>query len=270
MVDTYAVMGNPVAHSKSPLIHSEFAKQTGQDLQYLKIEVPLDQLSVYLDQFQREHGRGLNITVPFKEDAYHWLEQHTERASMARAVNTIKFFEDGTSCGDNTDGIGFMRDLQQHEFSVKGKKVLIIGAGGAARGIIPPLLEQNPEEITIVNRTPAKAISLAQDFQPYGRITTTTYEQLAHPFELIINASSMSLSQQTLTLPTTILGRKTFCYDLMYSQHRTVFLQWACEHGITQLADGLGMLVEQAAESFFLWRGVRPDTRRVIQLLTAG
>jgi shikimate dehydrogenase len=268
MTDRYAVVGNPIAHSKSPLIHAEFARQTGQDLSYTTLLAPLDGFAATVKKFQAEGGRGLNVTVPFKQEAWQLATRLTERAQLAQAVNTLKFEDDGI-LGDNTDGAGLVQDITRSlGFAIHGKKILLMGAGGAARGVILPLLKECPALFAIANRTPAKAHELAQQFLPHGDISSGEYSSLAScHFDLIINATSSSLSDELPPLPPGVFSPGSLAYDMMYGKGLTPFLRFAQSNGASQLADGLGMLVEQAAESFFLWRGVRPDTRPVMAML---
>lgn len=267
MVDTYAVMGHPVAHSKSPFIHEQFAKQTHQAMQYLKIDVPEDKFLEYLTLFAFENGKGLNITAPFKQQAFSLMSEITDRAHIAKSVNTIKIMQDGRLFGDNTDGVGFIADLtNQHHFSLKEKSILILGAGGAARGLLYPILSQVPRCIMLANRTLLTAQNLADDYRPYGNILVSGLTNISGTYDLIINATSM-IQQEVFTLNPSALTRNTFCYDLMYGQEPTPFLKWAVSNGATKISDGLGMLVEQAAESFFIWRGVKPETKYVIEKL---
>lgn len=268
MIDKYAVVGNPVAHSKSPFIHSQFAKQTQQPIQYTAIEVPLDQFPQFIKKFQLEGLKGLNITVPFKQEAFALVTICSERAKIARAVNTIKFLETGEILGDNTDGIGFIRDLTDHyHVGLAGKRILIIGAGGAVRGILYPLLQQHPELIIVANRTLATAETLAQEFKQWGNIAASSLDTIEGNFDLIIHGTSAGLQNETILLTPKILKQSTFCYDLIYSQSLTPFLKWAKDNGVNKFADGTGMLVEQAAESFYIWRHVKPETKNVIALL---
>lgn len=270
MSDRYAVIGNPIAHSKSPLIHAEFARQTSQDLTYSALLAPLDGFAATVRKFQGEGGKGLNVTIPFKQEAWQLATRLTERAQLAQAVNTLKF-EDGGILGDNTDGAGLVRDITGNlDFAIHGKKILLMGAGGAARGVILPLLKENPALFAIANRTPDKAHELAQLFLPHGDISSGDYASLAGcHFDLVINATSSSLSGERPPLPTGVFAPGCLAYDMMYGKGLTPFLQFARDNGADRLADGLGMLVEQAAESFFLWRGVRPDTRPVMAMLKA-
>jgi len=268
MTDRYAVIGNPIAHSKSPLIHAEFARQTGENITYMAILAPLDGFANTLNQFREEGGKGLNVTVPFKVEAFSLATTLTERASLAQAVNTIKF-NNGITLGDNTDGAGLVRDIQENlHCPLQGQRILLMGAGGAARGVMLPLLNQNPLSITIANRTPEKATELQQQFSSYGTVEGGGYESLAgREFDIVINATSSSLSNDLPPLPTGVFAQGALAYDMMYGKGLTPFLEFAKAQGAAKLADGLGMLVEQAAESFFVWRGVRPATQPVIALL---
>lgn len=268
MTDHYAVIGNPIAHSKSPIIHAKFAEQTGQDMAYTAILGPLDGFADAIRQFKAEGGMGMNVTVPFKQEAWQFATRLTERARMAEAVNTLKF-EDDATLGDNTDGAGLVRDIEHNlGFTIAGKKVLLMGAGGAARGVLLPLLEQKPLLLVVANRTPAKARDMAARFSSLGVVSGSDYAGLAsHQFDLVINATSASLNNALPPLPSGSFAPGSLAYDMMYGKGLTPFLLFAKEQGAAHLADGLGMLVEQAAESFFLWRGVRPDTKPVIDLL---
>lgn len=266
--DQYAVMGNPINHSKSPRIHSLFAEQTGQILEYIAIQVDQGGFSQAVGNFDAAGGKGLNITVPFKQEAWERVTERSERAERAGAVNTIKF-EGKTIFGDNTDGVGLVRDLVENNGVVlQDKRILLMGAGGAARGVLAPLLEQQPASITIANRTVDKAVELANNFSDLGNITGSGYEDLAgQQFDIIINATAASLQGELPPLPGSILADNACCYDMMYGAEPTIFMQWASEHDAAKVLDGLGMLVSQAAESFFIWRGIRPDTKTVIAQL---
>lgn len=269
--DRYAVMGNPIAHSKSPQIHSLFARQTRQNLVYSAILVELDQFAQAASTFAENGGKGLNITVPFKSEAWRWATQRSPRAERAGAVNTIVFRPDGTRYGDNTDGAGLVRDLKHnHGITLGGQRVLLLGAGGAVRGVLTPLMEEHPAQLVIVNRTAGKAIELASDLTDLGPITGCAYQDLdTEQFDLIINGTSASLQGDVPPLPASALAAECLCYDMMYGAAPTAFVRWAQQHGAQRALDGLGMLVEQAAESFFLWRGVRPDTGPVIAAIRA-
>ncbi len=268
MTDLYAVAGNPIAHSKSPVIHNAFARQTEQDLLYKALLMPLGQFAAKADKFFTHGGSGLNVTVPFKEDAFRFATTHTPRALRAQAVNTLKKMPDGSIQADNTDGVGLVRDLTlNHQVSLAGKRILLLGAGGAVRGVLQPLLEQQPAELVIANRTVSKAEQLAADFADLGKVSASSFEGVSGAFDLIINGTSASLGGELPPLPLTVFKDGTVTYDMMYGAGRTVFNQWAHEQGVTTTIDGLGMLVEQAAEAFYVWRGVRPDTAVVIDML---
>ena len=269
--DHYAVFGDPIKHSKSPRIHKIFAEQTGQALEYKAQEVPAEQFSEAVAAFFAKGGKGLNCTIPLKELAWAYADVKTERAGMAKAVNTLALQPDGFLLGDNTDGIGLVTDLiSNHGVTLAGSRILILGAGGASRGIIAPLLEQSVQALVIANRTLDKAVNLAAEFQHQGGITGCGFSDLKNQlFDLIINATSTSLSGQLPPLPEALLAKNGVCYDLAYSNGPTVFVKWGQENQALKSLDGLGMLVEQAAEAFFIWRGIRPKTRPVIELLNA-
>lgn len=265
-VDRYAVMGNPIGHSKSPKIHALFAQQTGQHLSYEALLVDIDGFAAAVDQFQHNGGKGLNITVPFKQEAWALIAHRSPRAERAGAVNTIAFADDGSRYADTTDGVGLVRDLTiNHGITLQQKRVLILGAGGAVRGVLEPLLEQKPVELVIANRTAAKAAELAQLFCQCGNISGYGFEALTgRQFDVVINGTTASLEGEVPPLPENVLATDACCYDMMYGNKPTAFQIWAQQHSARQALDGLGMLVEQAAESFFLWRGVRPKTAPVI------
>jgi shikimate dehydrogenase len=272
MTDSYAVFGNPIAHSKSPLIHAAFASQTGQDLVYSALLAPLDGFRAAVSAFRAAGGCGANVTVPFKEQAYALATRHTPRAQAAGAVNTLKFEADGL-LGDNTDGAGLVRDLVANlGFSIAGKRILLMGAGGAARGVILPLLEQQPASVFVVNRTADKAIALIQSFGDQRNLSGGGYTALSGTcggaFDLVINATAASLAGDLPPLPEDVFAPNALAYDMMYGKD-TPFLAFARMHG-ARTADGLGMLVEQAAEAFYVWRGVRPDTASVMQMLRSA
>jgi shikimate dehydrogenase len=271
MTDHYAVFGDPIKHSKSPRIHSLFAQQSQQDLDYVAQQVPAETFVTVANDFFANGGKGLNCTVPLKELAWQYADQLTERARLAKAVNTLVKQADGSILGDNTDGIGLVNDLiSNHQIQLAGKRILILGAGGATRGIILPLLDCQPAQISIANRTVSKADALVADFAAQGRLTALGFEALAgQQFDLVLNATSASLSDQLPPLPADLLAANACCYDLAYGNLPTTFVKWALAHGAAQSLDGLGMLVEQAAEAFFIWRGVRPATTDVIALLDA-
>lgn len=266
--DRYAVIGNPIAHSKSPDIHTRFAAQTGQNLVYERILAPLDGFAAAVQDFVQAGGRGLNVTVPFKLDAHALATSLTERAQAAGAVNTLVF--DGSAIsGDNTDGVGLVTDIVGNAgITIAGKKVLLLGAGGAARGVILPILHEQPAELMISNRTFAKAAELASIFASHGYVDACEFDALQKPFDIIINATSASLDDDVPPISPAVFGAGAFAYDMMYGDAPTAFMRFALEHGAS-VRDGLGMLVEQAAESFFIWRGVRPDTRPVFADLRA-
>jgi len=267
MMDKYAVIGNPISHSKSPLIHHAFAKQLGHSLTYSAELIPLNGLESGLERLQNEGFKGLNVTVPFKEQVWQILTEKSEHATLAGAVNTIIFNEDGSRYGDNTDGLGLCQDLiQNHGIELTNKRILLLGAGGAARGVIQPLLNHNPAELIIVNRTVSKAHDLTTLFTS-DVISASEFEQVSGPFDIIINATSASLQGDVPPIPETTISKQTICYDMMYSDSDTAFIQWAKKHQAAQTSDGLGMLIEQAAESFLIWRGTKPKTQPVIDLL---
>jgi len=270
--DRYAVFGQPIKHSKSPRIHQLFAQQTGQALSYEAQEVPAEQFESAVSTFFAEGGKGLNCTVPLKELAWAYAQYKTERAQLGKAVNTLALQVDGTILGDNTDGVGLVTDLTvNHDISLGGSRILILGAGGATRGIIAPIFEKSPQSITIANRTIDKAAKLATEFQHKGTISGCGFNELKNrQFDLIINATSASLSGQLPPLPEDLLVKQGVCYDLAYGNEPTAFVRWGQENRAVKSLDGLGMLVEQAAEAFFIWRGVRPQTQPVIDLLNAG
>lgn len=269
--DRYAVFGHPIKHSKSPRIHRLFADQTGQTLEYTAQDVPAEQFSAAAENFFNEGGKGLNCTVPLKELAWSYADHKTERAQLSKAVNTLKLQADGSILGDNTDGIGLVTDLiANHAISLSAIRILILGAGGASRGIIAPILEQAPQSLVIANRTVDKAAKLAAEFHGKGLVTGCGFDGLENrQFDLILNATSASLSDQLPPLPVGLLATNGNCYDLAYGNEPTAFVRWGRENHAAKSLDGLGMLVEQAAEAFFIWRGVRPETRPVIELLNS-
>jgi shikimate dehydrogenase len=266
MTDRYAVFGHPIAHSKSPQIHTAFARQTGQDMTYEAILAPLDGFAESVVAFIATGGRGANVTVPFKEAAFKLADRLSPRAKRAGAVNTLTFDGDGI-LGDNTDGAGLVADLTRNlGCALAGKRILLLGAGGAARGVIEPLLDQQPAALVIANRTVSRAQELAEIF---GRgVTACGFDAADTPFDLVINATAASLAGDLPPLSPRVFTPDTLAYDMMYGRD-TPFLTFARTHG-ARTADGLGMLVEQAAEAFYLWRGVRPDTAPVIAGLRAS
>ena len=271
MTDLYAVIGNPIAQSKSPRIHAEFARQLKQDLRYEAMLAPRDGFAAAVAAFRTGGGKGLNVTVPFKLEAFALATERTERGERAGAVNTLKF--DGkTILGDNTDGAGLVWDIGERlGCAVRGKRVLLMGAGGAAHGVMLPLLRQAPTVVIVANRTVGKAIELELHFTPFGNVRGGDYASLAgQQFDLVINATSASLAGELPPLPPGVFAPGALAYDMVYANEPTRFLAYARDHGAARCADGLGMLVAQAAESFVLWRGVRPDIEPVIAMLRRG
>ncbi|MBS1145252.1 MAG: shikimate dehydrogenase [Proteobacteria bacterium] len=270
MSDLYCVFGNPIAHSKSPAIHAAFAAATGQELNYVARLAAVDGFFAAMSDFVAAGGKGANVTVPFKEDAYRASTRLSERAARAGAVNTLAFAGDEI-VGDNTDGAGLVRDIVHNlGFPVAGKRILLLGAGGASRGVIAPLLAEKPASLFIANRSSEKAVGLAGAFADMASIEAGSFEQTAgRSFDLVINATSASLSGENLPLPAGIFAPGCLAYDMMYGRGDTPFLAMARQQGAARLADGLGMLVEQAAEAFFVWRGVRPATGEVLAALRA-
>ena len=277
-MDQYAVVGNPISHSKSPLIHTLFAKQCSQELEYSKLESPLNGFSDFVNDFfygngnyfAESHqglGKGLNVTVPFKEQAWSLCSQLSDGAKLAGAVNTLYLNDQNKICGENTDGIGLVRDIKNQGISFEGKKILIIGAGGAVRGVLQPILNEMPEKVVVANRTLSKADALVAIFSELGDVSSSGFDQLSEPFDIVINGTSASLGGQLPDISSAIFSSSTIVYDMMYAKALTVFNAWAKEQGVRAVYDGLGMLVEQAAEAFFIWRGIRPKTEEVIQLL---
>ena len=265
-VDRYGVMGYPVTQSRSPMIHRLFAAQTGQEIQYELLQVSPDKLEQAVRQFQRTGGKGLNITVPHKTEVTRLVDHLSERASTAGAVNTLTFRE-GEVFGDNTDGFGLLRDLVVNlEISLEDMKILVLGAGGATRGIIGPLLEMQPTSLIIANRTLGKAEALATHFSRSGPVSACRFNAVPvnEDYGLIINATSAGVRGQTPPYPGAAISDQTICYDLSYGLKPTPFSVWAKEQGAARSFMGWGMLVEQAAESFRIWRDVRPDTADIL------
>jgi len=268
--DKYAVIGHPISHSKSPVIHKLFAEQTGENLIYEAIDVPPDELHAAVTRFVALGGRGLNVTVPHKQSVIELMDSLTERAEIAGAVNTISKLEDGTLCGDNTDGVGLIIDLRDNlGLDLETMNILILGAGGAARGILAALAELRPDSLMCANRRLERALTIRDELADIGRISARSFEELAEDdaengtFDLVINATSAGLEGNVAPFPENIVGPDTLCYDLSYSMRETPFITWAKEHGCKQAVQGWGMLVEQAAESFYIWRDVRPATADV-------
>ncbi|MBL1141394.1 MAG: shikimate dehydrogenase [Proteobacteria bacterium] len=273
-LSNYAVFGNPINHSKSPQIHSLFAEQKGITLNYQAIEVPVDSFKDYVNSFVEQKGKGLNITVPFKGDAFSLCDILSDRADISGSVNTIWFDKDKNIYGDTTDGKGLINDLIiNNEIDLNNKSILILGAGGSVRAILEPLCAQKPKQIVIANRTVSRAVQLAKIFSNHGNIQACSYADLSEKlygqrsFDVIINGTSLSLNGRLPTIPKSTIGNTTCCYDLMYSDKETIFMKWASEQGAFKVLDGLGMLVEQAAEAFNIWHGVMPDTAPVIKQL---
>jgi len=269
MTDRYAVIGNPIKHSKSPQIHGSFAKATGQKLEYTAIEGPLGGFAGAVNAFRDAGGRGMNVTVPFKLEAYALAGELTPRARLAGAVNTLKF-EAGRILADNSDGIGLVNDIQRNlGLPLSGKRVLLLGAGGAAHGALLPFLEQRPAELVIANRTVGKAKTLAQEIAAHGPVRGGGYADIGgEAFDVVVNATSASLKGELPPISPVVFKADGLAYELAYGMGLTPFLRLARDAGVRRLADGVGMLVEQAAESFLWWRGVRPETRAVIDTLT--
>lgn len=270
-LDRYAVFGHPIKHSKSPYIHQLFAAQTQQQISYNLQDVPAESFTAAMKDFFQQGGKGLNCTVPLKEIAWQQVDTLSERARHSKAVNTISLQKNATLLGDNTDGIGLVTDLAfNHAIPLLNSRILILGAGGASRGIIAPLMAASPSQIFIANRTIAKALILANDFSRLGEISGGGFDSIKNQqFNLIINATSTSLTGKLPPLATNILAKKGYCYDLAYSNQATPFVLWGQAQNAKKSLDGLGMLVEQAAEAFYIWRGVRPKTAKIIKQLNS-
>jgi len=272
-VDRYAVVGNPIAHSLSPRIHASFATQTGQYLTYEAIEIPIGAFEKGIRDLQQQGYLGVNVTVPFKREAWELCDRLSTRAENAGAVNTLSFTPDAKITGDNTDGVGLTRDLINNlQVSIEQRKVLVLGAGGAVRGVLGPILELSPRSLTIANRTIEKAKALARDFGKHGDIQVVAYDAFgSDTYDLIINGTAAGLSNEVPPIPDTVLGDGVVCYDMMYNaSSATAFVDWALSRSVEQAFDGLGMLVEQAAAAFSIWRGVNPETVAVIESLQGG
>jgi len=269
-MDQYRVFGNPIKQSRSPFIHQSFAKSTEQELEYQSELVELDSFEQRIKQFSAQKGKGANVTVPFKEQALALCDQLSEQAKLAGAVNTLSFI-DGKIIGDNTDGLGLVQDLLRNKVVLKGSKILLLGAGGAAKGVILPLLEQQPDSIVIANRTVSKAQELCLKFsagEKKEKLTACSFDSLIdNHFDIIINATSASLSGNVPPIPPQLINADVICYDMVYCKELTPFLSWAKQQGSEHTIDGLGMLVGQAAESFAIWRGVKPEVEPVIDNL---
>jgi len=269
MTDRYAVIGNPIGHSKSPLIHGSFATQTQQDLDYTAIEGRLDAFEADVRAFRSAGGKGLNVTAPFKLRAFELATDRLERARLAGATNALKF-EGDRILADNFDGVGLVNDIQRNlGVELAGRRVLLLGAGGAARGAMLPFLAQRPATLVVVNRSIEKARALARETAPAGSVMACGFGDLAgERFDVVINATSASLRAELPPLPAEAFGGATLAYELAYGKGLTPFLRVAQNAGVPRLADGVGMLVEQAAEAFVWWRGVRPQTQGLIRQLT--
>ena len=269
-IPRYAVIGNPIQHSLSPRIHAMFSEATGIPLEYIAIEAEPDRFEQAVRDFASAGGKGMNVTVPFKLDAWRLARQRSGRAELAGAVNTLVIEAVDRYYGDNTDGAGIVRDITYNLLKpLEGTRILIIGAGGAVRGVLGPLLEQQPEHVHIANRTASKATDLAAAFHERGPVTGSGLDDLGRddPWGIVINGTAASLAGKVPDLPGSLFAPGALAYDMMYGNEPTPFMQWAASHGAAETADGLGMLVEQAAESFHVWHGVRPETRPVIDAL---
>jgi shikimate dehydrogenase len=268
MSDSYAVIGNPIIQSKSPLIHTRFALDSAQDLVYTAIEGPIGGFAQRVDAFRAAGGRGINVTAPFKLDAFAYATDLSVRAQLAGAVNAMKF-EGDKAYAENFDGVGLVRDIVKNLHTpLTGKRVLMLGAGGAARGALLPFLEQQPAQFVLANRTLSKAQELAAKVAGRGPVLATSYDNLQGPFDVVLNATSASLFGQLPDVPASIFTANTLAYELVYGKGLTPFLRHAKAAGAAHVADGVGMLAEQAAEAFAWWRGVRPDTKAVIEMIT--
>lgn len=264
-METYAVFGNPIAHSKSPFIHQQFAQQLNITHPYGRVLAPLDDFVNTLNAFFAQGGKGANVTVPFKEEAFTRADELTERAALAGAVNTLKRLEDGRLLGDNTDGIGLLSDLERLSFIRPGLRILLLGAGGATRGVLLPLLSMDCS-VTIANRTASRAQELAQLFAHTGSVQALGLDALeGHEFDIIINATSSGINGEIPAIPASLIHPSLYCYDMFYQKGDTPFLAWCQQHGAKQCADGLGMLVGQAAHAVLLWHGVLPEIEPVIE-----
>lgn len=271
-MDKYAVFGNPIEHSKSPAIHTQFAVSLGEQIDYRAILAPIDGFKKSVTDFFAQGGLGANVTMPFKEQAYELVDERTELATIVGAVNTIKLLDDGRLLGDNTDGVGFVNDLLANKVAIKDKRILLIGAGGAARGVVLPLLEQQPREIVIANRTAAKAKALAELFTQYGKVTGFGFDDLPKSdYSLIVNSTSSSMLGELPALDKKHLSGCDCVYDMFYSLKSTLFMQWAQDNKADiSVLDGSGMLVGQAAQAFYVWRNKMPEILPVVSALRAG
>ena len=270
MTDQYAVIGNPISQSKSPLIHGSFAKATGQDLEYTRIEGPLDGFEAAVRAFRDGGGRGMNVTAPFKLQAFAMADAKSERAQLAGAANALKFERDGRILAENFDGIGVTNDIVRNQrMPLAGKRVLVLGAGGAVRGLLLPFLAERPAELVIANRDGAKAVQLAQQVAAHGKVRGGGYADIGPGrFDIVVNATSASLRAELPPVSPEAFAVDGLAYELAYGKGLTPFLRLAQSAGVKRLADGVGMLVEQAAEGFLWWRGVRPETAALIAQMT--
>ena len=270
VIEKYAVVGNPIEHSKSPIIHGMFAQQTDDAISYDTLLSPLDEFSETVRKFQEEGGKGLNVTVPFKEKAWDLADELSDYAQRAGAVNTLVFRDNGSIYGANTDGIGLIRDLKDnYSVSLKEKSVLLMGAGGAGKGVVQPIMEQGVKRLVIANRTPERAETLAKEFADLGDIVGGSYNDLREQgqFDIIINATAASLQGIMPPMPASCLYDGSVCYDMMYGGRPTAFEFWCEDEGAALVMNGLGMLVEQAAESYSIWRNTKPETKPVLESL---
>lgn len=271
MTDRYLVLGNPIEHSVSPEIHAAFARQTGQAIDYDRrlVGTEAGAFESAIREMQQEGIAGVNVTVPFKEVAFSVADNKSQRAQKAGAANTLIFQDDGLITADNTDGAGLVSDIQfNHQFDIKNKNILVVGAGGAVRGVLQPLIDESPASITLVNRTPGKAKVLKDQFASEFQIEVAAFDVLeGRQFDLVINGTSMGLQGKVPPLPDNLFNENSLAYDMMYGDGSKPFQEWSLAQGASRAVDGLGMLVGQAAESFYLWRGVRPDVQPVIQML---
>ncbi len=264
----YAVIGNPVEHSLSPQIHAEFSRQTGRDIEYVKLQAPLHLFEETIKDFQAAGGSGCNITLPFKLEAFELSDDASQAAHAAQAANCLLFREDGSIYADNYDGIGLVEDLTNNcHFDLRHKQIIVVGAGGATRGILGTLLQKEPKEIVIANRTIAKAIKLQDAFAKYGPVRSASFADLVdEQADLIIHATCLGHDGKAPVLPERLITPNVYCYDLSYGAAAKPFLEWAADHGAQHCFDGIGMLVEQAAASFYLWEGVYPNTQPLLEM----
>ena len=272
MKDRYLVLGNPIEHSLSPDIHTRFANQTGEPIEYERRLIEIGDFDPAVRRMQQQGILGANVTVPFKEVAFAMADEHSARSQQAGAANTLVFKDDGIIYADNTDGTGLVNDIKiNHQRSLKAKKILILGAGGAVRGVMQPLIDERPASITIANRTVEKAEVIRDIYRDAFPIVAGDFQQLVDQrFDVVINGTSLGLQGKVVPLPAGIFAKSALAYDMMYGTGSLPFQQWAKQQGVELVLDGLGMLVGQAAESFFVWRGVRPDASAVIDAMRLG